>query len=74
MGRRQVLAAMTLFGAAAMASRPAGSTQTLKVGAALPDPPFEFTRDGAPVSGPEKLQRFTTPWVVLARPRSLGRS
>jgi ABC-type amino acid transport substrate-binding protein len=48
MGRRQVLAAMTLFGAVAMASRPAGSAQTLKVGAALPDPPFEFTRDGVP--------------------------
>ena len=46
MGRRQVLAAITLFGAAAMASRPAGSAQTLKVGAALT--PFEFRRDGVP--------------------------
>ena len=39
---------MTLFGAAAMASHPAGSAQTLKVGAALPDPPFEFRRHGVP--------------------------
>jgi len=31
-----------------MATRPAGSAQTLKVGAAPPDPPFEFRRDGVP--------------------------
>jgi polar amino acid transport system substrate-binding protein len=31
-----------------MASRSPGGAQTLKVGAALPDPPFEFMHDGVP--------------------------
>src|SRR5215470_7176505 len=44
MQRRHVLAAMALPGV-----RAGHAAMPLKVGAALPDPPFELVRDGLPV-------------------------
>ena len=47
MKRRQLLAASTLFATSVLGVPLANAAPVLKVGAALPDPPFEFeTRDG----------------------------
>lgn len=47
MKRRRLLAALPLFAAGVLGARPAKGAPPLKVGAALPDPPFEFmTKDG----------------------------
>jgi hypothetical protein len=48
MTRRQVLA-MPAIAAGVLAGRVAESAPALKVGAALPDPPFEFIGAGGPV-------------------------
>jgi ABC-type amino acid transport substrate-binding protein len=48
MQRRHLLATGVSIMAEAVASRSAGAAQTLKVGAALPDPPFEFADKGSP--------------------------
>lgn len=47
MKRRRLLAALPLVAAGVLGARPAKGAPPLKVGAALPDPPFEFmTKDG----------------------------
>ncbi len=47
MKRRHMLAALSLFAAGALGTRGAEGAPPLKVGAALPDPPFEFeTKEG----------------------------
>jgi polar amino acid transport system substrate-binding protein len=48
MTRRQLLAALPAATTSAFAPRPAKAALPLKVGAALPDPPFEFMDKGGP--------------------------
>jgi polar amino acid transport system substrate-binding protein len=60
MNRRQLLAALPLLGAARMlGSQSAESAMLLKVGAALPDPPFELmSKDGPMGFGITLMQRI----------------
>jgi hypothetical protein len=47
MNRRHLLAALPLLATGVFAARSAKGSPPLKVGAALPDPPFEFmSKDG----------------------------
>jgi polar amino acid transport system substrate-binding protein len=48
MTRRRLLAALPLIAGGAFAARAAKGTPSLKVGAALPDPPFEFMNEYGP--------------------------
>jgi ABC-type amino acid transport substrate-binding protein len=48
MRRRHLLAALPLFATGLIKASAAGAASVLRVGAALPDPPFEFNaKDGA---------------------------
>lgn len=48
MMRRHLLAALPLFATGLIKASAAGAASVLRVGAALPDPPFEFNaKDGA---------------------------
>jgi ABC-type amino acid transport substrate-binding protein len=48
MTRRHLLAALPLFAVDPLGARAAGTAPALKVGAALPDPPFEFMTPAGP--------------------------
>jgi polar amino acid transport system substrate-binding protein len=57
MTRRSALAALPLLAAGARGSRAAGPAVDLKVGAALPDPPFEFMTKSGPAGFDVTLMR-----------------
>ena len=57
MTRRALLAALPLSAAGAGGARAAGPAAVLKVGAALPDPPFEFTTKNGPAGFDIALMR-----------------
>jgi len=58
MKRRQLLAALPTSAIGLVGSRPGKAAALLRVGAALPDPPFEFTTEAGPAGFDVKLMQL----------------